>query len=167
MELFIGMIMAGIIYISYRKYTKGKIIVYIFTKDRTLFKKAVKPGSLREIQVADRTYVYNEECVIYTTHFMLKEIKPALLYHEDNPNPVNPYTGQIESVVTSTELSKMMNDATVRDFISAQSAFQPKQIVGIVVVMALLQAILIIGAMIVLNSEGGLSGLAEGQALNP
>jgi hypothetical protein len=141
-------------YLLYRRWAAGRIVVYIFTKERTFYKRAVIPGSLNELSIDGSTYVYDEKSVFYTPGFLLKEAKPALIFHKDNPTPLDLFSKTRKSGYSSAELGEMMNDSTVRDFVSAQSSLQPKQIMTAIVVMGLAVMGVVITAAYYIVSDG-------------
>ena len=135
--VILGALIAAATYFFYQKYLSGKVVVQIHTKDRVVYRKLVKPGPLGELHLDGNTYVYNENAISYTPTGLLRQLKPFLEYHQDNPAPIDVYNKSKRTGVSSAELSDMMNDQTVKDFVSAQSSIQPKQIITAVIAMGL------------------------------
>ena len=79
----LGIVITVAVYFIYRKFTAGKIVCFFFTKDRTLYRKAIAPGNLNELEFDNHTYVYDEKNIFYTPGGLLKEPKPALIFHID------------------------------------------------------------------------------------
>lgn len=136
--LIFGFATALAAYYMYRKGNRGKIIVQVFSKDRTMRRHGVRPGPLNEIVVGDMTFTYDETAVVYSTAGLLSEEKPTLLYFEEEPDPINVYLKRAKSEkVSARELSRMMNDATVRDFVAAQQSFNPQSVFTAVIGMGI------------------------------
>ena len=160
--LLFGLIIAFVLYYFYRKYTRGKIIVHIFSKDRTMQRYAVRPGELNELQVGDMAFTYDETAVVYSPGFLLQEEKPTLMFFEEEPSPINVYARRSRSEKTSArELSRMMNDATVRDFVAAQQSFNPKSVFTAVIAMGICNLIATALAAAFMASGGDISSLTS------
>ena len=113
-----------LVYLVYRRWTKGKIICYFYTPDRSLFRKSIRPDpDLHILEHSKRAYIYRQDRVLMTPGFLLKEPTPALFFDLGEVHPIDlfgktPKRG--DDGVSSAELSSILNDGTVKDFISAQ-----------------------------------------------
>ncbi len=145
--IFIGIGIAAIIYYFYRRWTRGRVVLYIFAKNRKLYKKTARPTGNNILKVGKKSYLYKEGMVLLTSSFFLKESSPCLVYAEGRVSPIDLFSRTPPDSITDSELSDIMNDATIRDFVSAQGAIQPKQIRDLVV-----------GTAIVLAAAIGVSG---------
>jgi hypothetical protein len=138
--------LAGIYYL-YRRWTKDRIVLYIFAKNRKLYKKAVRPTEDNGIlHVGGRAYHYKEDKILHTTSFLLKELSPCLVYAEGRPDPIDLYARTPNSIVDSSELSDILGDNTVSQFVSAQSGIDPKQILQGVVAVGVISVVTVAGA---------------------
>ena len=161
--LVFGFILAIAGYFFYRKSINNKIIVQVFSKDRTMKKYAVTPGPLNEIVVGDMTFTYDETAVVYSPGFMLNEDKATLLYLEEEPDPINVYTKRSKSdKISARELSRMMNDATVRDFVAAQQSFNPQSVFIAVIGMGVANILATAVAAMYIANGGDISSLTNG-----
>ena len=165
--LFAGMGIISILYMSYRKITKGRIIVYIYTEDRQLKRYTARPDAQGLITINKRTYAYRERAVLRTTGFLLREPTVALLYkeskalpaevinHKDGSvaiadretEPLDPYedfeTGKMgEEDLSADELASILNARIVREFVQAMNKVGPQQIALIVIGMGLVSALI-------------------------
>ena len=119
MILLIGIGITTIVYVLFRKWTTGRILVFIYTKERQLKRYAVRPDSQNKLQVGGRAYLFKQDHVFTTRAFFLRETFPALIFDEGRPSPVDMYTRSPGGGVSSAELSEILGDQTVRDFVSA------------------------------------------------
>src|SRR3990172_1585002 len=78
-----------LVYATYRHYVKGRIICYIYNKNRFIYKAAVRPDPEGLLHVKGKAYCYRAEEVLTTKGFLLSEPFPALLFEESHPNPVD------------------------------------------------------------------------------
>jgi len=147
--LLSGMGLISLLYYGYRRFVRGKIILYIYNKNRIVYRKAVRPDSLGMLNVNGHSYYYKETEVLTTPGFLLKEPTPALVFEESKPNPVNLWQKRPhplgEEDISSSELSQILSDGTVRDFVQAQSKINLTQVTGIVVVVGVILLVAIIG----------------------
>ena len=118
-------------YLFYRRWTKGKIICYFYTKDRGIYRRSIRPDDLGTLKHKGRAYVFKQDKVLMTKGFLLREPTPALFFSESEVHPIDLFKktpDRGEGGISSTELSSMLNDATVRDFISAQGKYTVSQV---------------------------------------
>ncbi len=149
--LLAGLGMAFLTYLAYRRFTKGKIICYFYTKNRWIYRKPIRPDPQNILHHKGRAYVYREELVIMTPGFLLREPTPSLVFEEDEVQPTSleiPASFDEDSLkmtvadfikkkvepqslhqktptrrkdsVSSVELSEILNDKTVEQFVAAQ-----------------------------------------------
>lgn len=146
---FSGIGLMTLVYLAYRHFVRGKIICYIYNKNRFIYKKAARPDELGLLHVEKKTYYYRENEVLTTKGFLLSEPFPALVFEEGRPNPVNLWQKRAAPLgaedLSSMELSKILNDGTVRDFVEAQSRISLSQVTGIIVVTSLILLAAIVG----------------------
>lgn len=128
------------LYLAYRSYSSKRIICYFFNRQRRLYQKKVKPGDDDLLHVGGKTYHYNEKNIFYTNGFLLKEPAPALLFEESKPDSLSLFTKVPDSVFSSTELSEVLNDKTVTEFVRAQAGISPKQIITAVITMGIISS---------------------------
>lgn len=144
-----GVGLMSLVYVAYRHFVRGKIICYIYNKNRFIYKKAARPDELGLLHVKGRAYYYRENEVLTTKGFLLSEPFPALIFEEGRPNPVNLWQKRANPLgaedVSSMELSKILNDGTVRDFVEAQSKISLQQVTGIIVVTGLILLAAVVG----------------------
>ena len=128
----------GGLYFWYRHYASSRIICFIFNDQRRLYRKAVKPDKFGALHINGKAYHYKEEFIFYTPGMLLREPSPALVFHEDKPDPVNLALEKPESVYSAAEYSEILNDSTVTDFVRAQAGISPKQIITAISIAAIL-----------------------------
>ena len=162
--LLVGWIFLIGLYFVYRNWTTKRVICFVFNQQRSLYKQAVKPDIDGLLHIKGRTYHYNHQMVFYTNGFLLKEPAPALLFAEENENAIDPFTKRPKAAFSATELSEILNDKTVRDFVQAQSGISPKQIVTAILIMGLVvSGVSLIGTMMLMGqiNPGFLDGLTQ------
>lgn len=126
--IFIGIGVAAVAYYFYRRWTRGRVVLFIFSKNRNFYRKTARPDGSNVLAVKGKAYLYKEDRVLLTTSFLLKESSPCLVYAEGRPSPVDLFSRTPQDGITDSELSDIMNDDTIKDFVSAQGTVQPKQI---------------------------------------
>ena len=174
-SFFTVILMLGVAIIGwffYRRWTSGKIICFIFNKERHIYRIPLKPDSQDMLTYKNRKYFYNESAVLYTPGFLLKEPTPALLFAEEVPDPVNMFALEEDSGgyseerqrTSATELSSILDTKMVQDFVQAQSAIQPKQMLTSIFIIGGALAVLMIGGFYYMLQQLGptIGGVAGG-----
>ena len=147
--IFVGIGLAAVAYYFYRRWTRGRIVLFIFSKNRGFYRKTARPeGNI--LNVGGKAYLYKEDRVLLTNSFLLKEAVPCLLYAEGRVSPIDLFSKTPNDGITDSELSDIMNDGTIKDFVSAQGQVQPKQIRDLMLVMGLVLVVAIGGSAYVL-----------------
>jgi len=136
-----GIVISSVTFMFFRKWTRGKVLVNIYTRDRRLQRHLIRPTDLGKIQVGKaKAYLYKEAEVHFTRLFFIGESFPTLTYVESKPTPIHIDSLTPVGGVSSSELSDIMNDDTVRDFVSStQAGPSPKDMIRVMFRLAILQ----------------------------
>lgn len=149
-------------YIIYRRYNSGKVVCIIFNKKRAIYRKAVRPTLEGILNIGEGSYYFTEAQVFYTHHFLLREATPALIFEEGSPDPIVLYEHTQDSIISSAELSKIMNDRTVGEFVAAQSGVNVQRLWMTVVVMGVVtMLVVLISSYFTLDALGVFPDLSE------
>ncbi len=144
-----GVGLTTLLYLLYRRLVRGKIICYIYNKNRVIYRKAIRPDEIGLLSVNGRAYYYQESQVMTTQGFLLREPTPALVFEEGKPNPINLFEQTVnplgEDDISSNELSRILNDATVRDFVQAQSKVSLTELKYLIIGVGLVLLVTMIG----------------------
>lgn len=150
--VLIGIGIAAIAYFLYRRWTRSRVVLFIFSKNRHLYRRTARPDKSNVLKVGAKSYIYSEDRVLLTSSGFLRESSPCLVYAEGRPSAVNLFGRTPQDGITDSELSDIMNDDTIRDFVSAQGNVQPRQIRDLVLGTAILLAVAVGGsAYLILN----------------
>lgn len=123
--LISGLVLAGVLYWAYRKGTTGKVIVWLYTKNKKLVRYATRPSSDGLINIRGGSYHYNDHAVIYATAFLLKETVPTLFFVEGKQNAVHPFNPTIATTELRENLAeKEFTQDKIEEIIEAIQASQ-------------------------------------------
>ena len=156
--LYLSLVLGGVgltiaFWFFYRQKTRGKVICYFFNKSRRFYRKALSPTSIGVLEYNGKAFSYDEAHIVYTPAFLFREPFPSLIFNEDKPNPLslNFFEADIvpmespDGEISTSELSKILNDGTVRDFVNAQSKINLSQVTGVIVAASAIIICVVVG----------------------
>ena len=123
-----GMAVTVGFYLWYRFYYSGRVILILFNQKRELKRRSAKPTSRGELTIPEGTYMLEEAKVFHTKAHFFREMTPSLIYQENNPHQIDIFSITNTAAYSAQELSRIMNDKTVEDYVNATRGVNPKQL---------------------------------------